>query len=174
LIGDVVAEVVILSGQLECLGVFAGVAVGVLPAFTVADVVRHQHVTTLPCPGHAHVLQFAFGFGMMVTVAEQDAGHLDTELLRAVEVCGDDEVLPTLEDDVVHKEAVSLVGARDVDVDVLGHFRPLSERLAQRFHLGIAELFPVLLVLQAVPQFGELLVDCIAASLDVLGEHLRQ
>ena len=109
-----------------------------------------------------------------MAVADEDARHLVRRLRGAVEVRRHQEAGPALEDEVVDEEALAVERLRDANLQILGRLRPLAERAFQGFDARPLELLPVLPALQGVPLLAVLLVDRIAAGLEVAGQHLRQ
>lgn len=126
--GVVVAMVVILSADGERSGMILFAAEGMLPALTVAQVIRDQDQAAGPRPGHGHVLPLANLPGLLMAQDDDDAGHRLGWPGRAIEIGADQQPGPAFIDQVIDAKPVAFLRAGHAQLQVLGHGRELAER----------------------------------------------
>src|SRR5262249_21042632 len=103
----VVPEVIILPANAEWTGKRRSIDERMLPPFAVAGHVGNDDYAALPGPADAHVLQFALRFRVVVTMADDDAGHGVAVLLGQVAICGNHKPRPRFKDDILDDETVA-------------------------------------------------------------------
>src|SRR5690242_13118249 len=103
-----------------------------LAALAVAKMIGNQDGAAEVGPGDAHVLKLALGFGEVVAVGEEDAGHFCSGWCGGeIEVSGDEQARARFVENVLDGVAFALEFAGDLDFKIARYAWELAEGIAE-------------------------------------------
>ena len=146
-------------------------ALCVLAAFAIPDLVHDEHRAPLTRPGHAHVLKLPLRPRVVVTVDEDECGHLRARRRGQVEVGGNNRVLAAPESHVLDAVARAGDDGRDVRLGRAATRRECAQGAAERLDAGRREAAPILGRRDAYPIRGVAPVRLRLARTDVAAQH---
>jgi hypothetical protein len=99
-----------------------------LAPLAMPQLIHHQHQTTRSSPGHAHVLQLALCFGIVVAVAKKDSRHRVTPGFRKIHISGHQQPWPALENQVLDPKSLARQYLRHTNLQIFGWHGKVTQR----------------------------------------------